>query len=207
MLRALGGLVAGASGSGRAAGREHPLPNSPRRAVDAGILYLSNDRQREGLFLGQPSEHNLTVSRLRRLSRLGVLLRQQSRRVARELATMVGVRSDRLAAPVSSLSGGNQQKVLLGRALQRPGTVLLALDEPTRGVDVGGRADIHRLVAAAAAEGVAVLFSSTELDEILDLADVVVTMFGGRIVSVLARSAGDGRRCSRTWSQALRRDR
>ena len=187
VLRALGGLVAGASGSVELQGASSPLPNSPRRAVDAGILYLSNDRQREGLFLGQPSEHNLTVSRLRRLSRCGVLLRQQSRRVARELATMVGVRSDRLAAPVSSLSGGNQQKVLLGRALQRPGTVLLALDEPTRGVDVGGRADIHRLVAAAAAEGVAVLFSSTELDEILDLADVVVTMFGGRIVSVVPR--------------------
>ena len=149
---------------------------------------MPNDRQREGLFLGQPVESNLTVARLRRLSRLGVLLRRRSQRVARELASMVGVDVERLRTPVSSLSGGNQQKVLLGRALQMEGIVLLALDEPTRGVDVGGRADIHELVRDAARGGKTVIFSSTELDEVLDLADVVVTMFAGRIVSVIPRA-------------------
>lgn len=149
---------------------------------------MPNDRQREGLFLGQAVESNLTVARLRPLSRLGVVLRRRSQRVARELATMVGVDIDRLGSPVSSLSGGNQQKVLLGRALQMKGVVLLALDEPTRGVDVGGRADIHELVREAARGGTAVIFSSTELDEVLDLADVVVTMFAGRIVSVIPRA-------------------
>jgi ABC-type sugar transport system ATPase subunit len=78
--------------------------------------------------------------------------------------------------------------VLLGRALQLEGTALLALDEPTRGVDVGGRADIHNLVRDAARSGTAVIFSSTELDEVLDLADVVVTIFHGRIVSVVPRA-------------------
>ncbi len=101
---------------------------------------------------------------------------------------MVGIDVDRLGSPVASLSGGNQQKVLLGRALQKDGTVLLALDEPTRGVDVGGRADIHELVRDAARGGTAVIFSSTELDEVLDLADIVVTMFAGRIVSVIPRA-------------------
>ena len=149
---------------------------------------MPNDRQREGLFLGQPVESNLTVARLRRLSRLGVLLRRRSQRVARELASMVGVDVERLRTPVSSLSGGNQQKVLLGRALQMEGIVLLALDEPTRGVDVGGRADIHELVRDAARGGKTVIFSSTEFDEVLDLADVVVTMFAGRIVSVIPRA-------------------
>ena len=82
--------------------------------------------------------------------------------------------------------------MLLGRALQLEGTALLALDEPTRGVDVGGRAEIHNLVREAARKGTAVIFSSTELDEVLDLADVVVTIFAGRIVSVVPRGGGVG---------------
>jgi len=187
ILRALGGLVPTATGAVEVRGRR-VLLNTPRRAAAAGVLYVPNDRQREGLFLGQTVERNLTVSRLRRLSRLGVLLRRRIRRTARELATMAGVSVERLGSPAASMSGGNQQKVLLGRALQLEGTALLALDEPTRGVDVGGRAEIHNLVREAARKGTAVIFSSTELDEVLDLADVVVTIFHGRIVSVVPRA-------------------
>jgi ABC-type sugar transport system ATPase subunit len=187
ILRALGGLVPTATGTVEVRGRR-VLLNTPRRATAAGVLYVPNDRQREGLFLGQTVERNLTVSRLRRLSRLGVLLRRRIRRTARELATMAGVSVERLGSPAASMSGGNQQKVLLGRALQLEGTALLALDEPTRGVDVGGRAEIHNLVREAARKGTAVIFSSTELDEVLDLADVVVTIFHGRIVSVVPRA-------------------
>ena len=187
ILRALGGLVPTATGTVEGRGRR-VLLNTPRRASAAGVLYVPNDRQREGLFLGQTVERNLTVSRLRRLSRLGVLLRRRIRRTARELATMAGVSVERLGSPAASMSGGNQQKVLLGRALQLEGTALLALDEPTRGVDVGGRAEIHNLVREAARKGTAVIFSSTELDEVLDLADVVVTIFHGRIVSVVPRA-------------------
>ena len=171
---------------------EKVLLSTPRRAADAGVLYIPNDRQREGLFLGQAVERNLTVTRLRRLSRLGVLLRRRIQRTARELATLAAVPVDRLGSPAGSLSGGNQQKVLLGRALQLEGTALLALDEPTRGVDVGGRAEIHNLVRETARKGTAVIFSSTELDEVLDLADVVVTIFAGRIVSVVPRVGGVG---------------
>ena len=186
ILRALGGLVPGVSGTVSVRGRA-VLLNTPRRAVDAGVLYVPNDRQREGLFLGQTVQRNLIVARLRRLSRLGVLLRRRAHRTARELAGMAGVPVERLGSPAGSLSGGNQQKVLLGRALELEGTALLALDEPTRGVDVGGRADIHALVRTAARRGTAVIFSSTELDEVLDLADVVVTIFHGRIVSIVPR--------------------
>ena len=187
VLRALGGLVPNASGTIEVKGKKLLL-NTPRRAADAGVLYIPNDRQREGLFLGQSVERNLTVQRLRRLSRLGLVLRRRAQRTARDLASSAGVPVDRLRSPAASLSGGNQQKALLGRALELEGAVLLALDEPTRGVDVGGRAEIHNLVREAARSGAAVIFSSTELDEILDLADVVVTIFAGRIVSVVPRA-------------------
>ncbi len=187
ILRALGGLVPDASGTIEVEGRK-VLLNTPRRAAEAGVLYVPNDRQREGLFLGQSVERNLTVQRLRRLSRVGVLLGRRVQRAARELATMAGIPEERLGSPAASLSGGNQQKVLLGRALQLEGAALLALDDPTRGVDVGGRAEIHKLVREAARRGTAVVFSSTEFDEVLDLADVVVTLFHGRIVSVVPRA-------------------
>src|SRR4051794_7032257 len=105
VLRALGGLVPNASGAITVCGRR-VLLNTPRRAADAGVLYIPNDRQREGLFLGQSVERNLTVPRLRRSSRLGVLLRRRVQRVARELASMIGVSLDRLGSPAASLSGG-----------------------------------------------------------------------------------------------------
>ena len=98
VLRALGGLVPEATGTIEVRGRR-VLLNTPRRAADAGVLYLPNDRQREGLFLGQSVERNLTATRLRRLSRVGVLLRRRIQRVARELATMTGVPLDRLGSP------------------------------------------------------------------------------------------------------------
>lgn len=188
VLRALGGLIPEAAGVVEVGGARVRL-NRPKSALDAGILYLSNDRQGEGLFLQKSVEQNLTVTRLRRLSRFGFVLRRRSRQTAHELASRVGVREARISSPVAALSGGNQQKVLLGRGLERAGTILLTLDEPTRGVDVGGRADIHRLVRHAATNGTAVVFSSTELDEVLELSDVVVTMFDGTVVSVVPRAA------------------
>jgi ABC-type sugar transport system ATPase subunit len=112
-----------------------------------------------------------------------MLRRARMRRQARALGELVGVDVQRIAASVRVLSGGNQQKVFVGRSLKRPRLGLLLLDDPTRGVDVGGRAEIHRLIRLAAETGATVIFASSELDEILDLSDVVVTLFAGRIVS------------------------
>jgi ABC-type sugar transport system ATPase subunit len=187
VLRALGGMIPAASGACEVAGRQVSL-HRPSAAVEAGVLYLPSDRQGEGLFLRRPVDQNLTVIRLRWISRIGLLSRRRARRLAITLADRVGVARERLASPAVDLSGGNQQKVLLGRVLQRGETAVLALDEPTRGVDVGGRGDIHQLIRHEAGTGVAVVFSSTELDEVLDLADTVVTMFGGSVVSVVPRA-------------------
>ena len=186
VLRALAGLVPNASGE-VVLGDGRLRLGSPVRSLAAGAVYVSNDRQGEGLFLGQSASHNLTATRLGAISRLGVLSRSAGSSVVQRLAELVGVDPRRLRTPVVNLSGGNQQKVLIGRCLEREDTRLLVLDDPSRGVDVKGRADIHRLVRHAASAGTPVLFASTELDELLELSDVIVTVFRGEVVSMVDR--------------------
>ncbi|MBS1678887.1 MAG: sugar ABC transporter ATP-binding protein [Actinobacteria bacterium] len=186
VIRALAGHSSRASGEVRVDGRRLRL-GSPGVARAAGLAFLSNDRKSEGLFLGRSVGDNLVATRLKEMSSGGLVLERRVEPVAGRLAASIGLEERRRSA-VSELSGGNQQKVFLGRLLEQPGTRLLLLDEPTRGVDVGGRADIHDLVRSAADAGVGVLFASTELDEIFDLADTIVTMFSGRVVAVARRT-------------------
>jgi ABC-type sugar transport system ATPase subunit len=153
------------------------------RAARSGITFVSNDRKNEGLFLTRSIEHNLLATRLSTVSRAGILRTTDVHRRAEALVEHVALKSPGLSATVAQLSGGNQQKVFIGRSLGRIPNHLLLLDEPTRGVDVRGRADIHNLVRQAAAEDTAVLFVSGEPDEILQLADRIICMQGGEIVS------------------------
>lgn len=182
VLRAIAGLEPRASGL--VAIDDRPLAlAAPKRALRAGVHFVSNDRKGEGLFLEQSIADNLLATRLDQMSFLGVLRRRSMRDQARSLAELVGVDVQRLGARVGAFSGGNQQKVFVGRCLDRPDLRLLLLDDPTRGVDVGGRAEIHRLVKHAGASGATVLFASSELDEILELSDEVVVLFAGRVVA------------------------
>jgi ABC-type sugar transport system ATPase subunit len=182
VLRALGGLVPDASGIVTIGPRRLRL-GSPVRSLVAGAVFVSNDRGGEGLFLGQTTSRNLTAIRLRMLTRGGILSRRRAATIVRRLAELVEIDPRRMRSEVGNLSGGNQQKVLIGRTLERPGTHLLLLDDPTRGVDVAGRAEIHQLIRHAAADGAVVVFASTELDELLELSNVIVTMFRGNVVA------------------------
>ena len=150
LLRALGGLEPDATGEVTIDGEPVDIDN-PRRAFASHVQYLTNDRKAEGLFLEHSIGINLTSTRLRRLRRGLWLSPKRIRGSAHSLAESAGVPTDRIAKTVSTLSGGNQQKVLVGRCLEEEGLQLLLLDEPTRGVDVGGRADIHRLIREIAA--------------------------------------------------------
>lgn len=179
VLRALAGLIPEARGTVRAGGSS-PL-GSPRRARRAGVRFVTEDRRGEGLFLADMVHHNLTAARLREIARLGVLIRRRTLGIARAMARLVGVGDDKLRVAAGELSGGNQQKVLIGRVLE-PRPDLLLFDEPTRGVDVAGRAEIHQVIKRAAAAGSVVLVASTELDEIFDLGSRVVAMASGRVV-------------------------
>jgi ABC-type sugar transport system ATPase subunit len=182
VLRALAGLEPDARGQ-LTVGSTDVRMGSPARSARNGVSFVSNDRKNEGLFLTRSIEHNLVATRLPTISRAGILRRGNVRRRAEELVEHVALKAPGLSASVADLSGGNQQKVFIGRTLGREASHLLLLDEPTRGVDVRGRADIHNLVRRAANDGTSVLFASGEPDEILQLADRVLCMQGGRIVS------------------------
>jgi ABC-type sugar transport system ATPase subunit len=182
VLRALAGLHSRATGSVELRDRAVPI-RSPVGAARSGIAFVSNDRKGEGLFLDKSVAWNLVATRLDRLGGGGVVGAGRERRTARSLAALAALPDGRLADPVLALSGGNQQKVFVGRSLDRDDVYALLLDEPTRGVDIGGRAAIHRLLRSAADAGLVVIFASTELEELLELGDVILTMRDGRVVN------------------------
>jgi ABC-type sugar transport system ATPase subunit len=168
------------------AGRPMRL-GAPGRSLRAGIVFTSNDRKSEGLFLTKSIASNLVATRLRAVSRRGILSFSKARALTQRLADLIRIDRKRLGQPAETLSGGNQQKVFLARCLDRDDAVLLLLDEPTRGVDVGGRVEIHNLIRHAASAGNTVIFVSTDHEEILELADTVVTMFAGKVTRVARR--------------------
>jgi rhamnose transport system ATP-binding protein len=154
---------------------------SPTAAMAAGVGFVPEDRRQQGLVMGQSIMRNLVLASLRRLARFGVLIGGTERSFAADWAARLRIRYGRLTDPVSSLSGGNQQKVVLAKWLARR-PQLLIIDEPTRGIDVGTKADVHRLLDDLAGEGVAILMISSELPEVIHLADRILVMREGRLV-------------------------
>ncbi len=164
---------------------------NPREAIAAGIAYVPEDRQQQGLFLGLPVRVNISAASLGDVCVQGLVSGRRDAALSRRLTGELRVRTPSMETPVRTLSGGNQQKVVLARWLARRPRVLI-LDEPTRGVDVGAKAEIYRLIRAIAAEGVAVLVISSELPEVLGLSDRVLVMCEGCLVGDLpAGEAGE----------------
>jgi len=154
---------------------------SPRRAIRSGIAMLPESRKDQGLLMRSSILRNVSLAHLDEVSPNGWVLRGRERARVSELTTRVDVRASRLTAKVSSLSGGNQQKVLFAKWLFDPPRVLLA-DEPTRGVDVGAKRAIYGLIRSLAAEGMAVVFISSELEEVIGMAHRIFVLRAGRIV-------------------------
>jgi rhamnose transport system ATP-binding protein len=164
--------------------------HDPSAAIAAGIALVPEDRRQQGLVMELPIERNATLTRRWKLSRLGISRPGAERASARDWARRLQVKAANLADPVSTLSGGNQQKVVLAKWLATIPKVLI-VDEPTRGIDVGTKAEVHRLMSDLAGEGVAILMVSSELPEVLGMADRVLVMREGRLVDEIARSAAD----------------
>ncbi|WP_343238321.1 sugar ABC transporter ATP-binding protein [Streptomyces sp. SID13031] len=161
-------------------------PASPRAAMAAGVALVPEDRRQQGLVMELSIERNVTLPRSRSLSQLGFLTGSSERRSAKEWTERLKTKYGRLQDEVGTLSGGNQQKVVLAKWLATA-PKLLIVDEPTRGIDVGTKAEVHRLMSSLAAEGVAVLMVSSELPEVLGMADRVLVMREGRLVAELDR--------------------
>lgn len=160
---------------------------SPSAAIARGIAYVTEDRKARGIFPAMGADANITLTFLRQYAPGGLLRVSREKAAAARKAREFDVRAARLTQPASTLSGGNQQKMLLARFLLKPRRLLI-LDEPTRGVDVGARAEIYALMNQLTAEGLAVLMISSELPEVLGMADRVVVLREGRTTGELARS-------------------
>jgi ABC-type sugar transport system ATPase subunit len=163
-------------------------PRNSTEAFRAGIGLVPEERRTEGLLLSKSIAFNLSLANLKSLTTSPMLPMISARKrgeLAREAVQSLAIKTASIHAPVARLSGGNQQKVVIGRWLKRRPRILI-LDEPTRGVDIGARAEIHRLIRTLAADGMAVLVISSEPDELPDLCDRVLIMADGRIVRELS---------------------
>ena len=178
MARALVGLERISAGTVLLNGR--PAPRSPRACARAGLVMVPEDRKAHGVLSGQSVAFNLSLPSLHRLGRLGLLRAAAERSFSAGLIADYGIRPTAPRTRVENLSGGNQQKVVLARWLAREPQVVL-LDEPTRGVDVGAKAEIYGLIERLSRTGVSVLFASSELPELIGTCDRIIVMKEGRV--------------------------
>ena len=187
VLQTLFGVTPALSGSITVDGQ--PLEcHSPADAIRRGMALAPEDRKRQGLIMGMSVRQNTSLASLYYDQRKGLLNHPREKLVAGQMMQRMQIKAPSDTQVVQYLSGGNQQKVVLGKWLARKPRVLL-LDEPTRGIDVGAKQEIYRLMEELAGEGVAILYVSSELEEILGLADRVLVIHDGGISGELSRQA------------------
>ncbi len=155
-------------------------------AIKNGIVYLTEDRKAEGVFLDLPLKQNISAMDIKQVSSKGFVDKKKENRQARSLLEKLRVKYSSLSQKASSLSGGNQQKLLIAKLLSvKPAIVLM--DEPTRGIDVGAKAEIHRLLRELASQGIGVIMISSELPEVIGMCDRVLVMHEGTQCGILTR--------------------
>ena len=189
VARAIFGIDRFDAGTVEVAGRRLPT-GSPTAALAAGVALVPEDRRQQGLIMDMSIERNIGLTGLAALRRGPVIAPGAERHRARDWASRLKLRYGRLSDTVSVLSGGNQQKVVLAKWLATRPDVLI-VDEPTRGIDVGTKAEVHRLLSELAADGIAVLMISSDLPEVLGMADRVLVMYEGNLVARIPRDRAD----------------
>lgn len=190
LAKAIVGATAAEAGTVEIVGHPPRRYDHPEAAMQAGIVYLSEDRKGEGLLLTHSIAENIVLSVLRRLARFGLIDRGARREVVARGMEELRVKAGSASAPVSSLSGGNQQKVVLARLLATKARIFI-LDEPTRGVDIGAKAEVYKIINGLTEAGCGVVLISSELPEVLGLADRIALFRDGRIASMLDRAQAD----------------
>jgi ABC-type sugar transport system ATPase subunit len=185
VAQAVFGLDEAAAGKILVHGRELP-PGSVSAALAAGIGLLPEDRKRLGLVLAMNCRENTSLAALNRLTRFGCVRRREEQALVHRYTDRLRVKAPSLEAVVAGLSGGNQQKIALAKWLARECDILI-VDEPTRGIDVGAKAEIHQLLDELACQGIALLVISSELPEIMNLCRRILVMRDGELVGELER--------------------
>ncbi len=185
VLETLFGVTPAVGGTVRV-GDKSFQPKSPLEAIEAGLALVPEDRKQQGLILDMAVRENLSLASLKRDQRRGFLDFQKERAISREMIGKMRIKTPGEEQVVLFLSGGNQQKVVLGKWLAMKLRVLL-LDEPTRGIDVGAKSEIYGLMEQLAGEGVAILFVSSDLEEIIGMSDRTLVMHEGEITGELTR--------------------
>ncbi|MBN1963104.1 MAG: sugar ABC transporter ATP-binding protein [Anaerolineae bacterium] len=189
LLRALVGVHPLSTGTIRVKGRPARI-GSPGEAFALGMAYLPEERKSDGLFLQMPLRQNTIVASLREFARLGLMNRRKEEETAQRFVARLGISTPSVHQLVGRLSGGNQQKVMLSKWLVRQPQILL-IDEPTKGVDVGAKIEIHSLLRDLARQGVGILFISSEMPELIGLSDRILVMHEGRVVGEYAAEGMD----------------
>ena len=161
--------------------------HSPRAAIAAGLVYVPEERKADGIFAERPVRENASIAILRRISPFRVVNRTAEVKIVGDLVRRMRVKTPDLEQQIGLLSGGNQQKVILARWLATSPKVLI-LDEPTRGIDIGAKADVYALIDKLAADGAAILLISSELPEVLGLADQILCLQAGRLTAAIPAS-------------------
>ncbi len=186
VARVLFGIDRAESGEIWLKGRQVEI-RSPQQAMEHGIAYVPEDRHQQGLVMNFSIAANVTLPILQKVSRLGLVDPRRERQLARAYSEQLRVRSTGVEQLVNALSGGNQQKVVLGKWLATEPSVLI-LDEPTRGIDVGAKSEVHRIISELAARGLAIILISSELPEVLAMADRVIVLHEGRVTGTFTRA-------------------
>jgi ribose transport system ATP-binding protein len=185
LMETIFGVTPALSGSMTVGGRTY-APRRPRDAIDRGVYLAPEDRKRHGLVLPMTVAENISLSSIATLGRAGLLHRDAERRVAEAEVTRLRVRTPSIFQRAVNLSGGNQQKVVLGKWLSMDPLVLI-LDEPTRGIDVGAKAEIYHHIATLAERGITILLVSSDMEEILGMSDRVIVMHERQVRGILPR--------------------
>lgn len=187
VVRAIFGAESIDSGSLLVDGKERVF-HSPHQAIDAGIAFMAADRKREGLVLSMGMADNIALTLLDRLVALGFLQHGRLSAISREMIQLLSIKVSGLSQRVSQLSGGNQQKVVIGKWIARKSNIVLA-EDPTRGVDVGAKFEIWRAIQSLADEGRGVILLTTELEEMMLACDRIIVMGRGRVTGSFERDA------------------
>ena len=186
LMQALFGITRRSAGEVRLGGSVIRI-SRPADAVGAGIVYVPEERQRQGVMLALPVFQNMTLPSLGRITRAGFINLAREFELARRYAGRLDLRASSLSQEVGTLSGGNQQKVVIGKWLATSPRVII-LDEPTKGIDVGSKAAVHAFMGELVGQGLAVIMVSSELPEILGMSDRVIVMRDGRIAARFDRA-------------------